>query len=194
IRLYQGPANAGNMRAQVNLATILLESGKDPSPGVGSNVGWLRRASDQGSALAKFFLAICLLEGRGAAKNEVEGFRYCKEAADAGFPRAQGLLGELYLSGTGTARNPEQAARWYREAAAWGDTVAMFRLAGMYYEGVGVNKDVSEAYYWAVLAEATEPVEETRGMRAGIGQQLNEQQRKAAERRAQDWKPKTMPL
>ena len=190
IRLYQGPANAGNVRAQVNLATILLESEKNPSEGV----AWLRKAAAQNSPLAKFFLADCLLSGRGVTKNEAEGFKYCKQAAESGLPIAQGLLGELYFQGVGTGRDLQQAAHWYTQAAAWGDTVAMFRLAGMYYEGLGVKQDINESYYWAVLAEATEPVEETRGMRTGIGQQLSEQQRKAVERRAQNWKPKTMPL
>ncbi len=190
IRLYQGPANAGNVRAQVNLATILLESNKNPAEGV----AWLRKAANQGSALAKFFLADCLISGRGVAKNESEAFTFCKQAAESGLPIAQGFLGELYFQGIGTTRDLERAAHWFGQAATWGDTVAMFRLAGMYYEGMGVKKDINEAYYWAVLAEATEPVEETRGMRTGIGQQLSEQQRKAVERRAQDWKPKTMPM
>ena len=70
----------------------------------------------------------------------------------------------------------------------------MYRLASMYYEGHGVKKDKPEAYYWAVLAEALEPVDETHAMRTGIGGELSEQQRKSVEKKAQNWRPKTMPI
>ena len=190
IRLYRGPANAGNVLAQVELAFALLDSGKDPAEGV----SWLKKASDQGFPVAKFILANCYFNGVGVQKDEAQAFKYAKEAAEAGMPKAQGFLGELYFHGVGTAQNYTESAKWFKEAAAWGDTVAMFRLAGMYYEGHGVTEDKTEAYYWAVLVEAIEPMDETHAMRMGIGEQLSDQQRKAVERKAQNWRPKTMPI
>lgn len=190
IRLYRGPANAGNVLAQVELAFVLLDSGKDQAEGI----AWLKKASDQGFPVAKFVLANCYFKGIGVQKSEPEAFKLAKEAAEAGMPKAQGFLGELYYHGVGTGQDYVQSAKWFKEAAAWGDTVAMYRLASMYYEGHGVKKDKSEAYYWAVLAEALEPVDETHAMRTGIGGELSEQQRKSVEKKAQNWRPKTMPI
>ena len=190
VRWFTPPATAGNARAQTHLGILLVESQKDPAGGV----KWLRKAADQKSAMAQFFLAQCYLSGAGVAKNEAEAFKLCKIAAEAGLPIAQGMLGMMYFNGLGTSKDPTQSAIWFKKAAEWGDSIAMYHLAGMYLEGLGVKKDLTEAYFWALLAEASEPIDETREMRAAIAQEASDQQRQAAERKAKAWQPKAMPM
>ena len=157
-------------------------------------VKWLRKAASQNSVMAQFFLAQCYLSGVGVTQNQAEAFKLCSSAANAGLPIAQGMLGVMYFNGLGTAKDPSQSAPWFKKAAEWGDSVAMYHLAGMYFDGLGVKKDLTEAYFWALLAEATEPIDETRQMRAAIAKEVNDQQRQAAERKAKAWQPKAMPM
>ena len=190
VRWFTPPATAGNSRAQTNLGTLLIETEKDPAGGV----KWLRKAASQNSVMAQFFLAQCYLSGVGVTQNHAEAFKLCSTAANAGLPIAQGMLGMMYFNGLGTDKDPAQSANWFKKAAEWGDSVAMYHLAGMYMEGLGVKKDLTEAYFWALIAEASEPIDETRQMREAIAKEVNDQQRQAAERKAKAWKPKAMPM
>jgi phosphate/sulfate permease len=76
-------------------------------------VAWYQRQADKHSANAQAALGVALLEGIGAAKDEVAGVDWLRQAAHHGSPEAMFNLGVLYLTGRAVTRDDRAAHRWF---------------------------------------------------------------------------------
>jgi hypothetical protein len=57
-------------------------------------------------------------QGRGAAKNNEEAFKWMLKSAELGYARAQNNIGLYYKNGTGTKIDLEAAVMWLEKAEA----------------------------------------------------------------------------
>ena len=106
-------------------------------------------------------------------------------------PEAALEYGVLVIRGEGVERDIAIGVKWLRYAAEHGHPVAQNRLARLYAAGTGVEPDAVEAATWNLLA--------TKGGRPdasldGLMTQLSKEQRAEAEKRAESFKAKPVPL
>ncbi|EXX63649.1 uncharacterized protein OCT59_007104 [Rhizophagus irregularis] len=103
-------------------------------------------ASEQGHALAQFYVGLCYETGRGTIKNEKLAFKCYEKIANLGY--ASGLIktGYFYSYGIGITINKQKAFELYQQAANLGNSNAQYNLALMYQNGKGVNKDYNKAF------------------------------------------------
>lgn len=111
-------------------------------------VGWLRKAADQGHAIAQNRLGYCYNMGHGVDKNLVEAVKWYEKAADQGYANAQYNLGLCYNLGDGVDKDPVEAVKWYRKAADQGHARAQCNLGVCYSRGEGEARDKIEAVKW----------------------------------------------
>ena len=110
-----------------------------------------RLRAEAGVTNMQYKLAVCLLNGWGAASNHVEAVKWFRKAAEQGQANAQNCLGICYEHGTGVAKDEAQAVKWYRKAAEQGNAQAQYNLGNCYYDGKGVIPGSAEAMKWAQL-------------------------------------------
>ncbi|MBR5638306.1 MAG: sel1 repeat family protein, partial [Muribaculaceae bacterium] len=113
-----------------------------------------RKAAEQGSAEAQWYLGDCYYNGNGVDENETEAVKWFRIAAEQGYAPAQLRMGECYEDGEGVNENYEEAVKWYRLAAEQNYTLAQLALGRCYYNGNGVAQNYAEAAKWyQLLAE-----------------------------------------
>jgi TPR repeat protein len=112
-------------------------------------VGWVRKAAEQGLAMAQSSLAGLMSRGTGVDKDEAEGFRWAKKAADQGHPQGEFQLASCYLYGDGVAKDEKQGLALLRKAADRGYAAASLRL-GFYIlqNDMGKAEADAEAVRW----------------------------------------------
>lgn len=121
---------------------------------------WIKKAVDQGHAVAQVTLGFMYQNGRSVRIDEVEGARWIRKAAGQGNADGQLRLGPGYGIGRGGMPKDEvEAARWIRKAADQGVADAQVHLAQIYLNGKGVPKDEAEAARWyrKVVDQGNEP-------------------------------------
>jgi TPR repeat protein len=79
---------------------------------------WYRKAADQGSAAAQFFLGAMYAKGHGVPQDYAEALRWYSKSADQGSAEAQFIIGHMYYKGWGVAQDYVQAHMWFNLAAA----------------------------------------------------------------------------
>ena len=84
---YRLSAEAGNARAQANLATLYL-SGEGVNQDFAEASTWLLRAAEQGHTVAQYNLAILYENGLGVPRDATEALRWYTNAAAGGHPDA----------------------------------------------------------------------------------------------------------
>lgn len=104
----------------------------------------LKRAADQGSALAQWELGFLFEDGVCAN----EAILWYKKAAEQNHADAQNSLGFCYAIGYGVEKNNELAATWHQKAAKQGDAYSQCDIGLMYLHGDGVAKDKEKALKW----------------------------------------------
>ena len=87
---------------------------KDPK----AAVALYRRAAEAGLADAQVNLAADIFEGKGAAKDTLEAYKWMKKAADQGSPTGTFNLGKLVEAGIGD--KTLDPLELYRRAASFG--------------------------------------------------------------------------
>jgi len=120
---YCAAADAGDVDAQYNLASALIEgvgTRKDTSRGLAA----LQKARRLGSAEAAYYLSLCLRRGIGSRRNLEESHRLCLEAAKRGVREAQYEIGVALYLGRGVKKDLAGGLRWVRRAARGGDPEA----------------------------------------------------------------------
>ena len=114
--------------------------------------------------------------------------------AELGHPVAEWLMGNIYFFGQGIPKDYGKARIMFEAAADQGYFAAFAPIAQMYVQGLGVPADPSKAYYWYNIAAAQLPdsAERTDMMnrREGIAASLTPAQIEAAQKRANNFKPK----
>jgi TPR repeat protein len=143
-------AEAGEAEAQNTLAALLLQQ---PKPAYQEAMEWLRRAAEQGEALASLNLAEMYQSGRGVAQDNEAANQWLLKAGEQGSPEAMLRLSANYFQGKGVSADPQQGLKWATRAAALGFAPAQYRLGRLYYEGEIVKRDYPQAYQWFSLAQ-----------------------------------------
>ena len=136
---------------------IRLFQWRVPKRDVALALQWLQKATEQGSAEAKYRLGANYLIGHGVKQDEQAGRQLIEEAAEMGFAVAQISLASIYSNGENLAPDPERASYWFKRGEPQIDKEcrfeALFLLAAAYGEGWGTDPDNSLAYKWWRLAE-----------------------------------------
>ena len=88
----------------------------------------VKKAAEQGDALAQYRLGLHYVDGRGVAKDNAEAAKWYLKAAEQGNANGQFELGFMYENGKGVAKDEAEAIKWYRKAAAQGNTKAQRKL------------------------------------------------------------------
>ena len=105
-------------------------------------------AAKIGDVAAQALYAQMRCEGRGVARDDIEGFHWYELAANGGHLGAMNMLGRCYELGRGTPANVELAAAWYRKAARGGLDWGMYNYANLLATGRGVKLDRAAAFAW----------------------------------------------
>lgn len=113
---------------------IMLEEGRAVRRSWPKAMAKLKRAADEGHALAQFRLAFYFLSGtrydRGPIPDNNAAAFWLQKAADQDYPEAQYRLGVFYDTGIGPVdADPERARNWYGRAARNGHKAARQALA-----------------------------------------------------------------
>lgn len=109
-------------------------------------IGNLFKASDKGSAAARYQLGRCYYYGLGTEVNEKNAVFFLKYAIDGGNTDAANLLGTMYDLGEGVKEDPAKGVRLYKWGADNGNAVSLNNLGYMYEHGRGVPQDYKMAF------------------------------------------------
>ena len=138
-------AEKGDVNAQTSLALqYAIGNRKDYA----KEAYWYRKAAEQGSAEAQYFLGYCYERGEGVQQDYGEAVKWFRKAAEQGDGNGQCGLGMCYEEGHGVPKDYVEAVKWYRKAAEQGDESAQYSLGECYSEGLGVRQDYAEAIKW----------------------------------------------
>jgi TPR repeat protein len=103
---------------------------------------WFKKASENDSAEALYWLAQCYLDGIGTQKNDELAFDSFKKAAEHSYPNAYYPLALCYCEGKGCQQNYELALAWITKAVEYAD--AYFLRIKNY--GTDFEKNIAETY------------------------------------------------
>jgi localization factor PodJL len=140
-------AARGDPVAQYELALVRLSSGM-PDEGV----LLLRRAANQGLAMAQYRLGKLFERGEGVPPDLNQARQWTERAAAAGNRKAMHDLGVFYARGEGVELDEATAFRWFRQAAEMGVADSQYNLGVLYQQGRGVAANPAEALYWFTVA------------------------------------------
>jgi len=114
--------------------------------------------------------------------------------AKLGHPVAEWLMGNIYFFGQGVPRNFVRAREMFESSAEQGYFPAFAPTAQMHEQGLGTPPDPSKAYLWYNVAAAQLPDSAERTdmikRRETVAAQLTPAQIEAAQKRANNFKPK----
>jgi TPR repeat protein len=112
------------------------------------SVAWLRKAADQGEAVAQCNLGQAYYTGQGVTQDYVQAEAWLRKAAEQGNADAQANLGWMFGAGQGVPQDTAQAVAWFRKAAEQGHAWAQNSLGTKYGSGLGVPQDSAQAVAW----------------------------------------------
>jgi localization factor PodJL len=180
-------ANSGNAKAETIVGLRYLEGNGVPA-NEAESAKWLERAANQGQAVAQYRLGTLYERGRGVATDGAKALHWYQAAAQAGNRKAMHNLAVAYAQGTGVQKDFAEAARWFSKAAALGLADSQFNLAVLYERGLGVPQSLLDAYKWYAIAAAQGDAE-SKSRIGAIATQLSADDRAAAQRSADQFKP-----
>lgn len=137
----------GDAVAQYELGLQRLAASQTPE-----GVALLRRAANQGLAMAQYRLAKLFERGEGLPPDIQQARQWTERAAAAGNRKAMHDLGVYYARGEGAPLDEATAFRWFRQAADLGVADSQFNLGVLYQQGRGTDADAGEALYWFSVA------------------------------------------
>jgi Sel1 repeat len=101
------------------------------------NLDDVRQKAEAGNAQAQFQLADAYLEGKGIAKDTVQGLAWLQKSADRGFVGAEYALAYMYQNGAAKLpKDQHKAADWYRKAAKQQNKASQDELTKMLAQGL----------------------------------------------------------
>ncbi len=153
----------------------------------------LRHAADVGDTNAMRYLGRLYANGDTVPHDDKEALKFYRLAAEKGDALAQVDLGKMHEQGAGTPQDYAEAVKWYRLAAQQDEPIAQFNLAVLHTKGLGVAQSDSAAFVWFSLAanrlSSGNLREQAVKNRQAAAKRLSEEQRKAAQRIVDLWKP-----
>lgn len=135
-------ASSGDTNAQAYLG-VLFYTGT-----IGRNHNaaytWFKRASDNGSGEADYFISEMYETGVHLTQNADEAFKYLRSSADKGFTSARLRLAEMYLNGEKTeVLDKDQLVNWVKAYADQENAKAKELLSKLAPEAV--KKDAAKS-------------------------------------------------
>ena len=153
---------------------------------------WLRKAADQGAAVAQYELAILHENGTGTARDYTAARRLLGEAAQGGHVDAMYDYATYNANGEGGPANAQIAAEWFRKAADFGHADSQYNLAQLYTIGSGVSPSMTEALFWFELAASSGDLDARQAADELVATGAVSQEAEAQIRqRAATWRPST---
>lgn len=160
----------------------------------------LRPAAERGDARAMVLLGNMYAHGYGVEKDEEEAFILFRRAAHQ--DNLDGILATaaFYQEGRGVSKNTRLAIEWFGRGAEMGSQSCAFFYAVHTYQGskgktYDFKPDAAESYKWFVIASRSAGMpamaKTAENMAKQIGDKMNPLERAAAQRRADDWRPKS---
>lgn len=134
-------AEAGWMRAQLDLGGIYYAGGHGVKPDARQALQWFTRAAAQGSREAEVFLGLLHYEGLLGKKNVETALRHWKTAAEAGIAEGQYRLGRILAQ---EEKTRQEGVEWLVKASAAVPQAAT-ALGNLYYKYL---EDASTAAAW----------------------------------------------
>ncbi|MGN0022467.1 MAG: tetratricopeptide repeat protein [Elusimicrobiaceae bacterium] len=135
-------ASSGDTNAQAYLG-VLFYTGT-----IGRNHNaaytWFKKASDNGSGEADYFISEMYENGIHLNQNSEEAFKYLRSSAEKGFTSARFKLAEMFLNGEKTeVLNKEELLGWVKAYADQDNAKAKELLAKL--DSDSVKKDTSKS-------------------------------------------------
>lgn len=140
-------AQRGDAVAQYELGLQRLSGGQTQEA-----VALLRRAANQGLAMAQYRLAKLFERGEGVPVDLAQARLWTERAAAAGNRKAMHDLGVFFARGEGAPFDEVAAFRWFRQAAELGVSDSQFNLGVLYQQGRGTTANPQEALFWYQVA------------------------------------------
>jgi uncharacterized protein len=140
-------ADAGDSEAQWEVGSWLQDGLADPNgiflahPNARAAARWFLRSAKAGNPSGQIHFGICLSDGRGVRRDDVEALRWFRRALLQRYSIAPTNIASVYQH----RGNNRRAMFWYQRAAAWGDGDALVEVGCRYYAGVGVRRDPVQA-------------------------------------------------
>lgn len=180
-------ANAGGAVAETVLGLKYLD-GTGVAPNEAEAARWLERAAKQGQPIAEYRLGTLYERGHGVPADAKQAAAWYEAAAKLGNRKAMHNLAVAYAQGAGVRKNFTVAAQWFVKAANLGLRDSQFNLAVLYERGMGVPQSLTDAYKWYAVAAAQGDTE-SKARVAALSTQLSADDRAAAQRSADAFKP-----
>jgi localization factor PodJL len=149
----------------------------------------LRRAANQGLAMAQYRLAKIYERGEGVPVDLAQARQWTERAAAAGNRKAMHDLGVFFARGEGAPFDEQAAFRWFRQAADLGVADSQFNLGVLYQQGRGVAANPTEALFWFLVA-ARNGDGDARARSAHVESQLSAEQLRQVRARAEAFRPR----
>ena len=134
--IWNSRPEAGVPEAQFNLGEKYRNGSKGIPKDHAKAFYWIRKAADQGYALAQATLGYLYQNGYGTDKDPEKAF-YLSNSAERGVTWAQNALGDCYYFGEGVTQDFKTAVEWYRKAAERNLPDAYYNLGWCYERAKG---------------------------------------------------------
>lgn len=182
-RIEQAAA-AGNAVAQYQLGLQLMAG-----PQKAEGLSLLRRAANQGMAMAQYRLAKAYETGDGVEASITQARQWTERAAAGGNRAAMHDLGVFFARGEGAPLDQATAFRWFRQAADLGVPDSQFNIGVLYERGQGTAANPSEALFWFLVA-ARSGDDDARARAAALEANLSATQVRQIRERADQFRPR----
>lgn len=176
-------AAGGDAIAQYQLGERQLEAGDYTS-----GPTMIRRAAEQGLAVAQYRLAKLHESGLGVPRDLEKAREWTERGAAGGNVKAMYDLAVYYAEGEGGPQTYAGAAEWFRKAAEFGVTDGQYNLAVLHELGLGVSENPAEALYWYAVA-ANQGDSEAPPKVAELTNAVGQEQAAQIRARAAGWTP-----
>ena len=147
LRWFEFAAAQNNQQGLVGYALRLADKARDNQAQM-VVLGLLQQASDLGSPIATYLMAVMFEQGIGTDPHPALAVRLYRQAAEAGVRAAQACWGRALIAGRHTPADPEIGESWLRRAALAGDADAAFEVAEIHLRNSGLPTNDVEAGQW----------------------------------------------
>ncbi len=151
IMLFLLPLFAGIMRAQTAQASLEEGDAKYKAGQIKEAIELYEKAANDGSAEAKYKLAMIYHEGEGVEKNQSTAVMWLKRAVRQRYAKAEYQLAQCYVDGHGVPVSYDKAIMYMKASALRGYKVAQKRLSELYGKGIIVEADQKESNRWMAM-------------------------------------------
>jgi len=157
--LLEKSANQGNVEAQYWM-TFVYKKGLLGKPSEEKALEWIRKAAENGSAIAGYELWVMYRRSENLRSKLDEAKPLLIAAAKAGLGTAQFQYAIALFEGTFGPPEKKGGIEWVKKAAAQGEGPAQLLLGFSFIDGRILERDLKEAYYWLSLARDSPSREE----------------------------------